>query len=117
MNKWKTGLDHLCAHNRLNWNGRISGEWWDEWDDSILQTQDSKFVPWQSDAQHATSRASREEPFCFFSDFPNMQLQPLQQGPQLQKGENLNYLFWRCKDWYQIQMSQEMINLFVVETQ
>ena len=32
---------------------------WDEWDDTALQTQDSKFEPWWSDAEHATSRPRR----------------------------------------------------------
>ena len=40
-------LVHLCAHiYRLNWTRRISWWWWDEWDDTALQTQDSKFKPW-----------------------------------------------------------------------
>ena len=33
--------------------------WWDEWDDTALQTQDSKFKPWRSEAEHATSRSRR----------------------------------------------------------
>ena len=32
----------LCTY-RLNWAGRTSWGWWDEWDDTVLQTQDSKF--------------------------------------------------------------------------
>ena len=30
---------------RLNWARRISRGWWDDWDDTVLQTQDSKFEP------------------------------------------------------------------------
>ena len=30
-----------------------------EWDDTVLQTQDSKFEPWRSEAEHATSRSQR----------------------------------------------------------
>ena len=31
-------------------------KWCDEKDDTALQTQDSKFKPWRSEAEHATSR-------------------------------------------------------------
>ena len=41
MNEW--GLrPPLCTY-RLNWIRRTSSECWDEWDDTALQTQDSKF--------------------------------------------------------------------------
>ena len=29
----------LLAHNRLNWARRTSSGWWDDWDDTVLQTQ------------------------------------------------------------------------------
>ena len=48
----------LCTY-RLNWARRTSWGWWDDWDDTVLQTQDSKFDPWRSDAEHATSRSRR----------------------------------------------------------
>ena len=48
----------LCTY-RLNWARRTSWGWWDDWDDTVLQTQDSKFEPWRSDAEHATSRSRR----------------------------------------------------------
>ena len=48
----------LCTY-RLNWARRTSRGWWDEWDDTVLQTQDSKFEPWRSEAEHATSRSRR----------------------------------------------------------
>ena len=48
----------LCTY-RLNWARRPSWGWWDDWDDTVLQTQDSKFEPWWSDAEHATSRSRR----------------------------------------------------------
>ena len=48
----------LCTY-RLNWARRTSWGWWDEWDDTVLQTQDSKFEPWRSEVQHATSRSRR----------------------------------------------------------
>ena len=47
----------LCTY-RLNW-ARTSWGWWDDWDDTVLQTQDSKFEPWRSEAEHATSRSRR----------------------------------------------------------
>ena len=48
----------LCT-NRLKWARRTSWGWWDDWDDTVLQTQDSKFEPWRSEAEHATSRSRR----------------------------------------------------------
>ena len=46
----------LCTY-RLNWARRTSWGWWDDWDDTVLHTQDSKF--WRSEAEHATSRSRR----------------------------------------------------------
>ena len=68
----------LCTY-RLNWANRTPWGWWDEWDDTLLQTQDSKFEPWRSEAEHATSRSwrlptilsfarGREETFLFLSN-------------------------------------------------
>ena len=48
----------LCTY-RLNWARRTSWGWWDDWDDTALQTQDSKFDPRRSEAEHATSRSRR----------------------------------------------------------
>ena len=67
----------LCTY-RLNWARRTSWGWWDDWDDTVLQTQDAKFEPWWSEAEHATSRSRRlptivtftrgwgRNIFCFF---------------------------------------------------
>ena len=67
----------LCTY-RLNWARRTSWGWWDDWDDTVLQTQDSKFEPWRSEVEHATSRSRRlpailtftrgwgRNIFCFF---------------------------------------------------
>ena len=67
----------LCTY-RLNWARRTSWGWWDDWDDTVLQKQDSKFEPWRSEAEHATSRSRRlptiltftrgwgRNIFCFF---------------------------------------------------
>ena len=48
----------LCTY-RLNWARRTSWGWWDDCDDTVLQTQDSKFEPWRSEAEHATSQSRR----------------------------------------------------------
>ena len=48
----------LCTY-RLNRARRTSWGWWDDWDDTVLQTQNSKFEPWRSEAEHATSRSRR----------------------------------------------------------
>ena len=53
------GLGHLCAHNRLTCARRTSWGRWNEWDATALQTDDSKFEPWRSEAEHATSRSRR----------------------------------------------------------
>ena len=62
----------LCTY-RLNWARRTSWRWWDDWDDTVLQTQDSKFEPWRSEAEYATSRSLLtftrgwgRNIFCFF---------------------------------------------------
>ena len=58
--KWnKSGfMPSLCTY-RLNWAEITAWGWWDDWDDTVLQTQDSKFEPWRSEAEHATSRSRR----------------------------------------------------------
>ena len=59
-NKWnESGFrPPLCTY-RLNWARRTSWGWWDDWDDTLLQTQDSKFEPWRSEAEHATSHSRK----------------------------------------------------------
>ena len=56
----------LCTY-RLNWARRTSWGWWDDWDDTVIQTQDSKFEPWGSEAEHATSRSRRLPTILTFS--------------------------------------------------
>ena len=75
--KWNESGFILCTY-RLNWARTTSWGWWDDWDDTVLQTQDSKFEPWRSEAEHATSRSRRlptiltftrgwgRNIFCFF---------------------------------------------------
>ena len=48
----------LCTH-RLNRARRTSWGCWNDWDDTVLQAQDSKFEPWRSEAEPATSRSRR----------------------------------------------------------
>ena len=74
----ESGFRPLLCTYRLNWARRTSWGWWDDWDDTVLQTQDSKFEPWRSEAEHATSRSRRlptiltftrwmgKKHFCFF---------------------------------------------------
>ena len=60
--KWKwneSGFRPLLCTYRLNWARRTSWGWWDDWGDTVLQTQNSKFEPWRSEAEHATSRSRR----------------------------------------------------------
>ena len=58
----------LCTY-KLNWTRRTSWGWWDDWDDTVLQTQDSEFEPWQSEAEHATSRSRRLPTILTVSDY------------------------------------------------
>ena len=77
--KWnESGFRPSLSTYRLNWAWRISWGWWDDWDDTVLQTQNSKFELWRSEAEHATSRSRRlptiltftrgweRNIFCFF---------------------------------------------------
>ena len=54
-------LGHLCAHigQTRPYQGNIMWGLWNKWDDTALQTQDSKFGPLRSKAEHAISRSDR----------------------------------------------------------
>ena len=56
VNEWRFSL-HLFIY-RLNWVMR-TWWWWDEWDDTVLCTDNSKFEPWWSQHKHGTSRSRR----------------------------------------------------------
>ena len=65
MNEWMSKMKNdwgfmppLCKC-RLNWINRTSREWWDGWNGTVLQTQDSKFEPWWCESEHATSLSRR----------------------------------------------------------
>ena len=49
----------LCTYRLNRAAGRTPWGGWDEWDDTALQTQYSKFAPWQSEVEYATSRLRR----------------------------------------------------------
>ena len=49
-------LSHLCANIGYTGPGKPPEDG-EMNDDTVLQTQDSKFHPWRSDAEHATSRS------------------------------------------------------------
>ena len=58
--KWnESGFRPLLCTYRLNWARRTARGWRDEWDDTALQTQDSKYKPRRSEADHATTRSRR----------------------------------------------------------
>ena len=58
IKKWnESGFRPLLCTYRLDWARRTSWGWWDKWDDTVHQTQDSKFELWRSEAEHATSRS------------------------------------------------------------
>ena len=66
LQKLKTRLERTFSlpTNKMKWNGffytiRTSRGWWDQWDDTALETQDSKFEHWRSEVEHATSRSRR----------------------------------------------------------
>ena len=60
LSQWnESGFRPPLSTYRQNWARRTSWGWWDEWDDTVLQTLDSKFEPWRSEAEHATSRSRR----------------------------------------------------------
>ena len=60
VGKWnESGFRPLLCTHRLNWARRTSWGRWEEWDDTALQTQNSKFKPWMSEAEQATSRSQR----------------------------------------------------------
>ena len=72
-NEWWGFRKPLCTY-RLNWARINSWECWDEWDDTSLQTQDSKFKPWSYEAKHATFRSRRHNTDFFTSGWGRSKL-------------------------------------------
>ena len=52
-------MNRALGTNRLIWAMRTFWWWLGEWDDTALQTQDSKLKHWGSEAQHAISRSRK----------------------------------------------------------
>ena len=65
-NEMNGALGHLCVSYRLNWARRTSWGWWDKWDDTALQTQNSKFELWRSEAEHLPLSHRGSPHYCFF---------------------------------------------------
>ena len=84
----------LCTYG-LNWSRRTSWGWWDEWDDTVHQRQDSKFDPWRSEAEHATFRWRKLPTILSFTrrwgrnNF--VSFKPLRPGTKLVKGSGANH--------------------------
>ena len=60
-------MNRALGTYRLNWARRTSWGWCDEWDDTALQTQDSKFKLWRPETEHATSRSQRPPTILSFT--------------------------------------------------
>ena len=71
----------LCTY-RLNWARRTSWGWRDDWDDTVLQTEDSKFESWRSEAEHATSRSRRLPTILTFTRGWGRNLKPPRPGTE-----------------------------------
>ena len=51
--KWnESGFRPPVCTYRLNWAMRTSWGWWNDWDDTVFQTQDAKFEPWRFEGEH-----------------------------------------------------------------
>ena len=88
----------LCTY-RLNWARRTSWGWWNDWDDTVLQTQDSKFEPWRSEAEHATSRSRRLPTIlttCIWKPDKLNPLHPLLLGGNFEDNNFLDNLLFIC---------------------
>ena len=84
----------LCTY-RLNWTWRTSWGWWDDWDGTVLQTQDSKFEPWWYKAKHATSWARRLPTILSFTRGVGRNIcvffKPPRPNPSSVKGSSANH--------------------------
>ena len=91
----------LCTY-RLNWARRTSWGWWDDWDDTVLQTQDSKYKPWRFEAEHATSRSRRLPTILTFTRgwgrniFSFFQTAEIGNRSELQ---HINWINWTLLSW------------------
>ena len=86
--KWnESGFRPLLCTYRLNWARRTSWGWWDEWDDTSLQTWDLKFKPRRLGpsrlplgqggfTQHGVLQVDGEETFLFLSNHRDRKTSP-----------------------------------------
>ena len=65
-NEWGFRLP-LCTY-RLNWARRTTWGWLDEWNDTALQRENSKFELWRYKAKHATSHGGSPKYWIFTSE-------------------------------------------------
>ena len=88
----------LCTY-RLNWARRTSWGWWDDWDNTVLQTQDSKFDPGGlrpstlplghgGSPQYWLSHVDGEETFFVSFKPPRLGTEPRAQGPHPPKDKD-----------------------------
>ena len=89
----------LCTY-RLNWTRRTSWGWWDDRDDTVLQTQDSKFEPWRSEAEHATSRSRRLPTILTFTRGWGRNIFVSFKPPR--PGTDTRLMWNRQKNWYML---------------
>ena len=103
--KWnESGFRPPLRTYRLNWARRTSWGWWDEWDDTVLQTQDLKFVPWWSEAEHATSRSRKLPTILTCSSSWRESLTSLEWYSNSYKAEIFLHKPWRIKRFFQFKI-------------
>ena len=102
----------MCTY-RLSWAKRTSWGWWDEWDDTALQTQDSKFEPWRSKAEHATSWSRRLPAILSFTSGWLQAISTLWSNycPNKKISMMPRQMSWACADAAEMLLSQTLIIL------
>ena len=103
----------LCTY-RLNWARRTSWRWWDDWDDTVLQTQDLKFEPWRSEAEHATSRSRRLPTILNFTRGCGRNIFVSFKPPRIVASE-LNDPIWHSLEWQIGSFSSEATICYVTD--
>ena len=99
--KWNGVLGHLY---RLNCARRTSWGWWDKWNDTAFQTQDSKFSEQGRNIIWNLNARAGDEPAI--SNFPSRQLNHCTRAPAL-----LNIIFMQKTDLHEY--SKYIINQVV----
>ena len=88
----------LCTY-RLNWARRTSCGWWDDWGDTVLQTQNSKGEPWRSEAEHATSRSRRLPTILTFTRGWGRNIFVSFKPPRASAGHNFKRVKFQLSNW------------------